>query len=524
MKISESIIDEGVSYGQNKTFWAATSLPLVYEKLRHDIDTDVLIIGGGISGLTTAYCLAEEGRNVTLLESHSLGSGETGRTTAQISYSLNERYFEIERAFGENNAMMAANSHMAALQWIDRTVKRENIDCNFKRVPGYLFINETDNREVLVKEYAATRRIGLMTEMLDYVPWVGSEEGKWCIKFPDQGQFHIMKYIDGLAKAVISKGGKIFTDSRAERITENSATANDCKIKANHIVVATNIPVIDSIALNAKQVSCHTYIIGARVRKGSIPYSLWWDTGKQAEGLHHYVRLEKYDNEYDLLISGGENHKTGNFAGNLRRQDRFLKLAEWTAKRFPIERIEYFWSGQVIEPVDYMAFIGRNPGDENVYIITGDSGNRITHGTIGGILISDLITGRNNSWEELYNPSRKPAVTKINSIHEPDPGSASENECISAEDIREFNELLPGQGAIITKGQQNIAAYRDESDNLFACLAICPHSGGILQWNTEEKSFDCPEDGSRFTAEGYVINGPAASDLKRLEIKEKQNT
>jgi len=523
-------IDSNITSGENKSFWTASTQPIIFEKLKQNIEIDILIIGGGISGLTTAYCLLKAGRKIILVEDGYIGSGETGRTTAQITCALDNRYFELEKIFGDAKATLAANSHMEAIQWISNTVNHENIDCNFKIVPGYLFISESDTKETLEKEYTATKNVGLLTEMLEQVPALASEDGNCCLKFPDQGQFHIMKYLKGLSDAIIKMGGKIYTETKAEEISKEGAKANGFEIKAKHIVVATNTPVNDWVAMHTKQWAYRTYVIAAKIPKGTLPYALWWDTGnensKWIASPYHYVRLEEFDNTYDLLISGGEDHKVGQADDeNIPEEERYNKLIDWTKKRFPaMENLEYKWSGQVMEPIDSMAFIGKNPGDENIYIITGDSGNGMTHGTLGGIIITDIITGEENPWIDLYSPSRITFKTAGDYLIEAGNMVVQYADWISAGDIKDADELKPGEGAIISSGLKKIAAYRDEENNLHTCDAVCPHLGGVLQWNADEKSFDCPLHGSRFTTEGKVINGPATSDLKKLEVKEHLET
>lgn len=518
-------IDEAITSGKNKSFWTTSTDSIAFKKLNKNIETEILIVGGGIAGLTTAYCLLKAGRQVVLIEDGFIGSGETGRTTAHLTCALDDRYFELENTFGEEKAILAANSHMSAIQWIANTVKHEKIDCHFKTVNGYLFLSENDKKETLDKEYTATKRVGLLTEMLQQVPELANEKGKSCIKFPKQGQFHIMKYLKGLVEVIVSMGGKIYTETKAKNITKDGAKANGHEIKAQHIVVATNTPVNDWVTMHTKQWPYRTYVIGAKVPKGKLPYALWWDTGdtksKWIVSPYHYVRLEEFNSKFDLLISGGEDHKVGQADDEqIPEEERYTNLIEWTKKRFPdMEDIEYKWSGQVMEPIDSLAFIGKNPGDENIYIITGDSGNGMTHGTLGGIIITDLITGKENPWAELYSPSRITLETTGDYLHEAASMAAQYSDWITKEDVKDATELQPGQGGIISSGLTKIAAYRDEQNKLHTCTAVCPHLGGILHWNADEKSFDCPVHGSRFTPEGKIINGPAISDLKKLEIR-----
>ncbi len=519
-------IDSNITSGQNKSYWTALTQPIIFEKLKQNIETDILIIGGGIAGLTTAYCLLKAGRKIILVEDGYIGSGETGRTTAHITCALDDRYFELEKIFGKEKAMLAANSHMTAIKFIMNTVKHENINCNYKSVPGYLFLSGSDTKETLEKEYEATKKAGLLTEMLVQVPALESEVGKWCIKFPNQGQFHIMKYLKGLTDAIMGMGGKIYTETKAEDISKEGAKANGFEIKAKHIVVATNTPVNDWVAMHTKQWAYRTYVIAAKIPKGILPYALWWDTGnknsKWIASPYHYVRLHELDKNFDLLISGGEDHKVGQADDeNIPEEESFIKLIDWTKKRFPaMDNIEYKWSGQVMEPIDSMAFIGKNPGDENIYIITGDSGNGITHGTLGGIILTDIITGKENPWIDLYSPSRITMKTAGDYLQEAGNMVAQYADWLTPGDVEDADELKPGQGGIISSGLKKIAAYRDDQNNLHTCTAVCPHLGAILKWNAEEKSFDCPAHGSRFTADGKVINGPATADLKKLKINE----
>lgn len=513
-----------VTSGANRSFWFFTGTqPIGYEKLEKDIETEILVIGGGISGLTTAYCLAKEGRKVVLIEDGFIGSGETGRTTAHLTCALDDRYFGLEKRFDAETAQLAANSHMAAIDWIANMVDEHNIDCHFKRVDGYLFLHPSDKKENLEEEYAATLRVGLNTELLDHVPYMSSEKMQIAIKFPNQGQFHILMYLQGLADAFLQAGGKIYTQTKAEDITSKGAKGNGYDIKANHIVVATNTPVNDWVTMHTKQWPYRTYVIGAKIPKGKLPYVLWWDTGDHDSQWicqpYHYVRLEEYDDQHDVLIVGGEDHRTGQTDDeNLTEENRYDKLIEWTKKRFPaIEEVTFKWSGQVMEPLDSLAFIGKNPGNDNIYIITGDSGNGMTHGTIGGLLLKDLIMGKENPWAKIYDPSRITLNTAGDFLSEVGNMVAQYADWFSSEDLKRASDLKQGEGGVLVSGMRKVTIFRDHNDKLHSCSAVCPHLGGILQWNADEKTFDCPLHGSRFTYDGTVINGPASSNLKKID-------
>lgn len=515
-------INKNITSGQNHSFWNDSLEPIDYLPLSSDASTDIVIVGGGIAGLTTTYCLLKSGRKVILLEDGFLGSGESGRTTAHITYALDDRYYDLERCFGEEKSKLAAQSHKQALEWILGTSTIENISCDFKNVDGYLFTDPTDDEKNLDKELTATHRAGLPTEIVMQIPGFTSDSKQRAICFPNQGQFHILKYLKGLAEAIIKMGGEIYTHTHADEITKTGVSANGHFVSANHIVVATNSPINNIVTMHTKQFAYRTYVIAAKIPKDILPYALWWDTGNQESMWvakpYHYVRLQPYDDNFDLLIAGGEDHKTGQAdEEHIIESQRYENLIDWTRKNFPyFTQVLYKWSGQVVEPVDSLAFIGKNPGDDNIYIITGDSGNGMTHGTLGGLIINDLIMGNPNPYIELYSPSRITLKTAGDYMKEMGNMAYKMLEgWLSAGNIKEAAELQSGQGAVLSDGLDKVALYKDDDGIIHSCTAICPHLGGVLQWNNDEKSFDCPLHGSRFTAYGAVINGPAISDLKK---------
>lgn len=520
-----STFDEKLTSGSNISYWIDSISPLKFEPLNENIEIEVVVIGAGISGITTAYCLAKSGKKVVVLEDGYIGSGETGRTTAHIVNALDDRYSEIERYHGLEGSKQAADSHTAAIAFIESISIEENIDCDFKRLNGYLFLHPTDKQKTLEDEFEATHRAGIHTELIIGVPGIPVEEGL-CLKFPHQATFHPMKYLSGLANAFIRLGGKVYTETHAQEIKEGEVIANGFNITAKDIVVATNTPINDMFTMHTKQYPYRTYVIASIIPKGSVDNALWWDTGDQHSKCfnipYNYVRLQEYDEQYDLIICGGADHKTGQAdKENLSAEDRYRILEDWMRQRFTnVLETVYRWSGQVMDPVDSLGYIGKNPGDKNIYIVTGDSGNGMTHGTIAGILLDDLINGRENPWEKLYDPSRITLKASKDFISENINVAAQYGDFLSKSDIQNTQELKLDEGAIINSGLKKVAVFKDKDGQIHAYSAICPHLGCVLQWNGEEKSFDCPCHGSRFTCEGKVVNGPALSDLEEVQLKE----
>lgn len=511
--------------GNTRSIWMDTAESPTEPSLTERLTADVCVVGAGIAGMTTAYLLAREGKSVVVLDDGPVGGGMTGRTTAHLVNALDDRYFELERLHGEEGSRYAAESHTAAIDRVEEIVDTEKIDCEFERLDGYLFVPPRDPRKILDDELAAAHRAGLTdVEKVDRVPWDSFDTGP-ALRFPQQAQFHPLKYLNGLAKAIKDRGGRIYTNTHASEIEGGKQARVDTEgggvITSSAVVVATNTPVNDLIAIHTKQAPYQTYVIGCRIPRGAVTRGLYWDTPDP----YHYIRLQSVGrgpNAYDVLIVGGEDHKTGQKDDSNKR---FAALERWTRHRFPmVESVEYRWSGEVMEPVDGLAFIGRNPMDsDNVYIATGDSGNGMTHGTIAGMLLTDLIMGRQNPWEKIYDPSRISLRALGEFAKENLNVAAQYTDLIVGGDVDSVDEIKKDSGAVISRGLSKIAVYRDADGELHERSAVCRHLGCIVNWNSLEKSWDCPCHGSRYDALGHVTQGPANSDLERIKSTAASN-
>lgn len=517
--MSNREIKEHLADGITTSVWVATADTPAQKPLTKDTTTDVVVIGAGIAGLTTAYLLAQAGASVVVLDDGPIGGGMTSRTTAHLTNALDDRFYELERLFGEEGARLAAQSHTAAIDQVEAIVEQERIDCEFERTDGYLFLPGNGRVKVLDDELPAAHRAGLTgVRRLERAPLEFWDTGA-CLHFPRQAQFHPLMYLTGLVKAVARDGGEVYTHTHAEEVEGGEdahvTTANGHKITCKSIVVATNTPVNDRVAIHTKQAPYVTYVIGARIPKDSVPAILLWDAPPDLWEAYHYIRVA-HDGDHDVLIVGGEDHKTG------QQHDcaqRWGKLEQWTRNRFPMaEEVEFRWSGQVMEPFDCLAYIGRNPMDaENVFIATGDSGMGMTHGTIAGMLLTDLIMNRNNPWAELYDPSRKTLTAAKDFAAENINVMAQYADLITPGEVDSEDEIAKGEGAVLRKGLSKVAVYRDGDGTVHRMSAICVHLGCVVNWNQCEKTWDCPCHGSRYDRFGSVFNGPANSDLPPVE-------
>jgi len=487
---------------------------------------DVCVVGAGITGISCAYQLTRQGFSVVVVDDGPLGGGETCRTTAHLSDALDDRYEEIEKIHGVQAARLAAESHRHAIDRIEEIVREEHIACDFARVDGFLFKDPQQDLQILKEELNASHRAGLSdVEWVFQAPLPGIATGP-ALRFPRQAQMDPLRYLEALARSIVANGGKIFTHTHISNVsggkTATAVSKAGFAIEARAVIVATNTPFNDWVVLHTKQAAYRTYVIAARIPRDSVKKALYWDT----QNPYHYVRVVSagHGEKHDLLLVGGEDHRTGQ---DDDPAERFRSLENWAMERFPkIVDVKFRWSGQVMEPMDGLAFIGKNPMDaDNVYIATGDSGMGMTHATIAAMILTQLIRGRDHEWARLYDPSRKTLRSLGNFLKENANTAAQYADWIHESEVDSLDQIPKGEGAIFGSRFHKTAVYRDKNGNYHSCSAVCPHLGGIVSWNSAEKTWDCPCHGSRFDAYGGVINGPSERNLSsvKIEVKTKAN-
>ncbi len=494
-------------YDTDPIWSAAVQMP-PDSPLHEESSADVCVVGGGIAGLTTAYLAAGDGASVLVLDAQrSVASGETRFTTAHLSCVIDDRLAHVEAIHGTDALVLAVSSHRSAIDFIEATAAAEGIDCGFRRVDGHLFLYKGEDEDVLHKEGAAARRAGLAYEWQCALPLPSPETGP-ALRFPSQGRFHPIDYMRGLRAACLRRGVRFGTGVPVRSI-EGGPRARirlegGLSVLAGRCVVATNSPINDVVALHTKQAPYMTYAVAVPV--AAVPDALYWDT----HDPYYYARLQEVDGT-PYLIAGGADHKTGQEPD----PGHHWSLVEaWAARLFPVTGPpRWRWSGQVMETLDGLAYIGPDPGGmRNVFIATGDSGMGMTHGTIAGLLLRDLLAGRGHAWARLYDPSRKPLRAAGDFV--------SENANVAAQYLSWLTpgekaeaDLKPGEGAVVRGGLTKLAVYRDEAGEIHRHSAACPHLGCVVAWNSAGQTFDCPCHGSRFSKEGKVLHGPASSDL-----------
>ena len=504
-------------YAGTLPYWSDSASISTFTKLDRDLDVDVVVVGGGITGLTTAYLLATAGQSVAVLERDRCAQVDTGHTTAHLTMVTDSRLTKLERAFGRTHAQAVWDAGLAAIAQVDEVIREYEIDCAFEWVPGYLHAPGGKASRDQIDEFRTDA--GLATDLgfdavfVEDVPSVGGPG----IRFDNQARFHPRRYLAGLAQAARENGAHIFEHSEVDEFTDKplGLKANGHTVRARDIVLATHNPLVgvsgmvSATAFQTKLALYTSYVVAGRVPRDTIPDALFWDTGDP----YQYLRLDRR-RDYDVVVFGGEDHKTGQSSDTSARYERLE--AAISSKAPPID-LTHRWSGQVIETPDGLPYIGRMA--DHQYAATGFAGNGMTFGTLAAMMMTDAIAGRQNPWAELFDPGRAAIrrglweYIKENADY---PYYMMRDRFAGAEG-KSLRTVRRGQGKIIEHNGSKVAAYRGPDGVLSLRSAVCTHMGCLVGWNDAERTWDCPCHGSRFTTEGNVISGPAEKPLSDVD-------
>jgi glycine/D-amino acid oxidase-like deaminating enzyme/nitrite reductase/ring-hydroxylating ferredoxin subunit len=501
---------------KNVPVWIDTAPIRKFPKLQRIISVDVLVVGAGVTGITTAYLLKKAGSTVALIERERVASMDTGHTTAHLTYVTDVQLQELARNFGNDHAQAAWDAGGAAIDDIERIVEEEGSDCDFTRVPAYLHVrvdgSSKKEASLLRKEADLAAKLGFDAVYLNSAPYFNLP----AVRFANQAKFHPRKYLRSLVAKIPGNGSHVFEKSAASEFD-----AKKCRVKVNHswisfdrVVMATNNPLIGlasitSATLLQTKLSLYTsYALGARVPANTVPEALFWDT----RDPYDYLRIDR-KRGFDYLVFGGEDHKTGQ---KKKTQNAYARLLARLKKIIPKANIDHRWSGQVICTPDGLPYIGENA--ERQFVATGYCGNGITFGTVAAMMARDWVTGRKNPWTDLFAVDRKKikgAMWNYLRENKDYPYYMIKDRFARAE-ADSVRELKPGDGMIIGRRGKKVAAFRDPSGNIHRLSPVCTHLGCLVRWNAAESTWDCPCHGSRFKPTGEVIAGPAEEPLPRV--------
>ncbi|HSU28146.1 MAG TPA: FAD-dependent oxidoreductase [Chitinophagaceae bacterium] len=477
---------------------------------------DVVIVGGGITGISTALLLQKAGRSVMIAEAQNIGFGTTGGTTAHLNTLMDCSYDHVANRFGKDNAKLLAKGTRLALDKIREQVKEIDIQCGFKEEPGYLFAQDRQQSKELEKIFEASKEAGVEVEYSSTTPM--PIPFSKAIVFARQASFHPTRYIYGLAEAFERAGGSIVQDCRVTKVDENELIDIDTSkgsVRAKSLVYATHIPP----GVNMLHFRCapyRSYVLAVKLSNPKdYPEGLVYDMQEP----YHYFRTEEIDGQ-KFLVAGGEDHKT---AHEENTENCFLRLENYIKKYYEVEEIAFKWSSQYFEPADGLPYIGHLPGHPgNMYVATGFGGNGMTYGALAAIILTEMIVAGQCEFEKLFDPNRvKPVAGFNNFVKEAaDVVGSLVSGFFSKTKLEEFTELAKGEARVVKFEGQAIALYKDENGKLHAVNPACTHIKCTVNWNVSEKSWDCPCHGSRFSMDGEVLTAPARKDLATINVEE----
>ena len=498
---------------KNPSLWVETLRPGDQPNvLAGDLQADVVVVGGGITGLVTAALLVDEGSNVVVVEAGRLASGATGYTTAKVTALHGLKYAQIEDAHGADAARVYAEANTTGLSTIDDLILRYEIDCDWEPASAFTYTTKSSSVEEIAEEAAAAQRAGLsaVTTTETELPF----EVAAAVRLDEQAQFHPRKFCLGLAEKLKERGVRIFEDSRVLDVDDGSPCKIECAsgtIEAGWVVLASHLPFLDRGLFFAKAFPERSYALAWK-RAGE-------PEGERLRGM--YISSDQPTRSLrtttdGLLIVGGEGHKVG---GDPDTPARYAALESWASEHFGPGEVTHQWSAQDPRPVDGLPYIGRQLPGSHVAVATGFAKWGMTNAAASARVLTDLIAGRDNPWAETFDATRLgPAITSSTFYKE---NFDAVGRHLIGDRLRTLNppdaeDLAPGEGGICKWKGDKVAAYRDESGEIHAVSPVCTHVGCLVAFNPAETTWDCPCHGSRYTIDGEVIEGPA---LKNLEPK-----
>lgn len=512
MKDTNSIIPRD---SKRQSPWQNVSTELTDAKLNNHLNQvfDVIIVGAGITGITTALLLQKAGKKCLIVEAGKIGFGTTGGTSAHLNTFFDATYPEIESDFGKDEAKLVAESGKEAFAMIQSFVEQYKIDCDLEVKNAYLFSENEDESKQLLEILESSRKAGVaVAEAPDNDVPVPFE---LAIRFADQGQFHPIKYISALANAFCDLGGIILENSFVTDRKDNDGNieviAGPHTLKALNLVYATHMP--PGITTFSFRCSPYrSYVLGIILQNDNYPEGLSYDMQEP----YHYFRTHEIDGQ-KYLILGGEDHKTGH--GD--PEQAFTNLEEYARNYYNVKSIVYKWSSQYYVPVDGLPYIGPLAASgDNTYIATGFNGNGMMFGTLSGKIISDQILRIENRYSSLYSPSRLKPVAGFSEFIKENADVAWHfiADRFGADDLHKLSELRKGEGKVAEFQGEKLAIYKDDHGKVTALSPVCTHAGCIVNFNAAEQSWDCPCHGGRFDISGKVLCGPPQKDLEQIVL------
>jgi glycine/D-amino acid oxidase-like deaminating enzyme/nitrite reductase/ring-hydroxylating ferredoxin subunit len=499
-----------------QSFWMASTPDHNYPSLNEDLKLDVAIVGGGITGILSAYLLKQKGLNVAILEADRILQGTTGHTTAKITSQHELIYSQVKSKISEDFASQYADANESSIRMLEAIAKENNIECDWVPQSAYVYTLQDKYVEKIQAEAKVASDFGIKATYLEEIPL--NFPIKAAVRFDNQAQFHPRKFLQALAKKITSEGVQIFEQSRIVDIEEDGSyilsTAQGHTISAEKVIIASHYPFYNKHGFYFTRIYPERSYVVAIKAKEKYPGGMYITAEDPGRSLRSQV-----SEHGELLLVGGEHHKTGQGEDTLKH---YQALVDYANESFTVEDIPYRWSTQDCMTLDSLPYVGHfTSNTPNLYIATGYGKWGMTNSMAASTILRDLIVDGRSAWQDVYNPSRETLLASAKNFIVENLNVADQLIEGKISPLPQSIDIKPGEGKIIEANGQRAGAYRDEQGTLHIVDTTCTHMGCELNWNSAEKSWDCPCHGSRFSYEGDVIEGPA---LRPLDIHKDINT
>jgi glycine/D-amino acid oxidase-like deaminating enzyme/nitrite reductase/ring-hydroxylating ferredoxin subunit len=484
-----------------------------------DLDADVCVVGGGITGMTTALLLQESGASVVVIESDTIASGTTGSTTAKVTSLHGLVYARLLDEQGEERARQYADANEAAIATVAGLVDRLGIDCQLERRQAFTFTADQGRVDDIAAEVEAAQRLGLPASFTSELEPPFAAAG--AVRFDGQAQLHPRRYVLGLAQAFVAAGGRLVEQQRAVAVDEDGDRVTvrlegGGTVRAGTAVLATLLPISDAGAFFAKAHPYRSYALAVRLREGAPPAGMYYSVDSPTRSS----RALRFDDGAEGLVLGGNGHKTGQEADT---EAQYADLEAWAREVFDVAAVEARWSAQDYVPVDGVPYVGRSPRTSRTYVATGFKKWGMTNGTAAAMILAAELGGERSAWADVFDATRIDPGPSLKAFVKEnlDVGKRFVQDHVRRLRAPDAHALAPGEGGLVEVDGEHVAAYRHPDGRLTAVSGKCTHLGCTVLWNPAETSWDCPCHGSRFTCEGRVIAGPAVEPLAPVEIDQE---
>ncbi len=494
------------------SYWRASIDLPDFPALDRDLNVDVVVIGGGITGITAAYLLCRDGLNVALLEADRLMKGTTGHTTAKITAQHGLIYHELTGHMNRDKARLYYDASMGALHFIKETIRERKIECDFAQQDAFVYTTTDKAARQVEREYQSYASLGIDGALVDRIPFAIPVRNALCMK--GQAQFHPLRYLDSLVSGIRELGGQVFEHTLCVAVKEGARptviTRGGWQVSADFLLIGTHFPFYDALGFYFARMQAERSYVVAVAAKSDYPGGMYISADNPSRSLRSAPLGDR-----TMVLIGGEGHRTGDGGDTLAH---YRALETFGAQVLDRHDVLYRWSAQDLTTLDNVAYIGEiTASHANILVATGYRKWGMTTGTTAALLLRDIVIKRDSPYRELYRPSRfyaDPALKRVVVQNAVAAGHLVKGKW--ERPARRIDDLAKGEGAVVTFEGGRAGAYQDDGGQFHVVDTTCTHMGCEVVWNRGDRTWDCPCHGSRFSFDGAVVEGPAKSGLKRL--------